>query len=79
MKTHLLRKWLLYLTVILSTGITIISCRNENASFPDPGALQKGLTGSWVEKSTKSDTIIFNSDKETELLFLHPIKQFLLS
>jgi hypothetical protein len=46
----------------------------ENASFPDPGALPKGLTGSWVEKSTKSDTIIFNSYKETGLLFLHPIK-----
>jgi hypothetical protein len=70
MKTHLLRKWLLYLTVILLTGITLISCQKDNASFPDPSTLPKGLAGSWVETSTKSDTIIFNSDKDTGMLIL---------
>ena len=68
MKPHPLRKCLLYLIVILSTGIMLVSCQKEE--FPDPSTLPKGLTGSWVETSTKSDTIIFNSDKETGMLIL---------
>ena len=71
MKPQPLRKCLLYLTVILLSGIMLVSCQKDNTSFPDPSTLPKGLSGSWVETSTKSDTIIFNSDKETGMLVLH--------
>lgn len=70
MKTHSLRNCLLFLTVILCTGIMLVSCQKDNTSFPDPSTLPKGLTGSWVETSTKTDTIIFNSDNETGMLIL---------
>jgi len=71
MKPQPLRKCLLYLTVIFLTGIMLESCQKDNTSFSDPSTLPKGLSGSWVETSTKSDTIIFNSDKDTGLLILH--------
>ena len=70
MKIHSLRKCLLFFAVILSAGIMFVSCQKDNTSFPDPSTLPKGLIGSWVEISTKSDTIIFNSDKETGMLLL---------
>jgi len=70
MKTHVPGKCLLYFTVIMSTGILLLSCQKDNNSFPDPSTLAKGLSGSWVETSTKSDTIIFNSDNETGMLIL---------
>jgi len=63
MKIHSLRKCLLYLTMILSTGIVLVSCQKDE--FPDPNTLPKGLTGSWVETTTKSDTIVFKSDRES--------------
>ncbi|MFZ2339907.1 MAG: hypothetical protein WAW07_09345 [Bacteroidales bacterium] len=63
MKIHSLRKCLLYLTMILSTGIMLVSCQKDE--FPDPNTLPKGLTGSWVETTTKSDTIVFKSDRES--------------
>lgn len=59
MKIHSLRKSLLYLTLILSTGIVLVSCQKD-----------EGLIGSWVETSTITDTISFNSDKETGMLSL---------
>jgi len=70
MKTHSLRKCLLFITVILPAVFMFVSCQKDNTSFPDPSTLPKGLIGSWVEISTKSDTIIFNSDKETGILIL---------
>lgn len=69
MKTDLFFKKLLPFTLTLLTVIILTSCQKDN--FPDPSTLPKGLTGSWVETSTKSDTIIFNSDKETGILILH--------
>ena len=47
----------------------LISC--QKVEFPDPSTLPKGLTGSWVEINTLSDTIIFNSNKDTGMLILH--------
>ena len=70
MKTQSLRKRVLFLTMIFSIGFMLISCQKDNTSFPDPSTLPKGLSGSWVETSTKSDTIIFNTDKETGILIL---------
>lgn len=43
----------------------------QKIEFPDPSTLPKGLKGSWVEISTLSDTIIFNSNKDTGMLNLH--------
>ena len=49
--------------------IFIMSCsKNE---FPDPSLLPKGLEGSWVEENTLTDTIIFKSNSDTGLFFLH--------
>jgi len=47
---------------------TILSC--HKIEFPDPGTLPKGLTGSWVETSKGSDTMVFNSDKDTGFFYL---------
>ena len=63
MKTHSLRKYLLFVTMILPAVIMLVSC-HKNYSYPGT------LRGSWVETSTKSDTILFNSDKETGMLIL---------
>jgi hypothetical protein len=67
-KINTLEKCTILLIVALSIGIALVSCQKDE--FPDPSALPKGLTGSWVETSTKSDTIIFNSDKGTGTLVL---------
>ncbi|MCX6253364.1 MAG: hypothetical protein NTV31_02685 [Bacteroidia bacterium] len=68
MKTDLFFKKLLPFTLTLLTVIILTSCRKDN--FPDPSTLPKGLAGSWVETSTRSDTIIFNSEKDTGILIL---------
>lgn len=70
MKTPSFRTWLLYLAVIFSTGIMFVSCQKEYTSFPDPSTLPQGLIGSWVEINTLSDTLVFNSDNDTGLVFL---------
>jgi len=46
----------------------LVSC--QKVEFPDPSTLPKGLTGSWVETNTMSDTIIFNSNNLKGLLWL---------
>jgi hypothetical protein len=43
-------------------GIALSACQKDE--FPNPGNLPKGLTGSWVETSTRTDTIRFNSDNQ---------------
>lgn len=68
MKTNKLGKCILYLIVALSLGIMLVSCQKDE--FPDPSTLPKGLTGSWVETHTMSDTIIFNSDNDTGYFLL---------
>jgi len=65
MKTQSIRKWVLFLTVIFSIGLMLLSCQKDNTSFPDPSTLPKGLTGSWVETTTGVDTIGFNSNKDS--------------
>jgi len=71
MKTYSIKKWFLYVAVIFSTVIMLLSCQKDNTMFPDPSTLPKGLVGSWVEVSTKSDTISFTSNTERGMLFLH--------
>ena len=68
MKTDTLLRKLLSLMLTLLTGFILGSCQKDN--FPDPRTLPKGLTGYWVETSTKSDTIIFASDNDTGILWL---------
>jgi hypothetical protein len=65
MKTKSLRKWVLFLTMIFSIGLMLLSCQKDKTSFPDPSTLPKGLTGSWVETTTGVDTISFNSNKDS--------------
>ncbi len=65
MKTRSLRKWVLFLTMIFSVGLMLLSCQKDKTSFPDPSTLLKGLTGSWVETTTGADTISFNSNNES--------------
>ncbi len=71
MKTYSFKKWSLFIATIFSAAIMLSSCQKDDNSFPDPSTLPKGLAGTWVETSTISDTIIFNSDKETGMLILH--------
>ena len=48
-----------------------MSCRKNEISFPDPGTLPNGLTGSWVEINTGADTISFNSNDESGFFNLY--------
>ena len=68
MKTDLFFKKLHPFTLTVLTVLILTSCQKD--PFPDPGTLPKGLIGSWVETSTMTDTIIFNSDKGTGILIL---------
>lgn len=65
MKAVTLRKSTIYLIVTFLTGFAICSCQKDNISFPDPGTLPKGLTGSWVEINTCADTISFSTNNES--------------
>lgn len=72
-----MRTWVLYFAVIFSTGIILVSCQKENTDlldeqnlFPDPSTLPQGLIGTWVETNTLSDTLLFNSESDTGLVFL---------
>lgn len=47
-----------------------VSCQKEDTIFPDPSTLPQGLIGSWVETNTLSDTLVFNSNNDTGLVFL---------
>ncbi len=69
MKANTSGRCLFYLMVALSAGIALVSCQKDQLPFPDPDSLPPGLTGSWVETSTRTDTIIFHSDKDTGLLW----------
>ena len=71
MRTKSLEKCLLFLSVALLTGVIFMSCRKNEISFPDPGTLPKGLTGSWVEINTGADTISFNSNDESGFFNLY--------
>jgi hypothetical protein len=44
------------------------SCQKDE--FPDPNTLPKGLIGSWVETNTRTDTIIFSSNRDTGIFWL---------
>jgi hypothetical protein len=64
MKTQSLRKWVLFLSMIISMGLILLSCQKDNTLFPEPSTLPKGLIGTWVETHTLTDTIVFNSNNE---------------
>jgi hypothetical protein len=68
MKTNAITRklWSALLTLVIL--FILISC--QKVEFPDPSTLPKGLSGSWVEIHTMSDTIIFNSNKDTGILIL---------
>lgn len=68
MKTNTVRKLIFGLIVIILFGIVLVSCQKDE--FPDPNTLPKGLTGSWVETNTLTDTIRFNSDTQSGYFFL---------
>jgi hypothetical protein len=68
MKTKMVKICLIHFTILLSFVIALSACQKDE--FPDPSNLPKGLTGSWVETTTKTDTIIFKSEKETGTLIL---------
>jgi hypothetical protein len=68
MKTIPLKKCSVHLLVALLTGIAFVSCQKDE--FPDPSTLSKGLAGSWIETTTKTDTIVFNSDRESGYFYL---------
>jgi len=71
MKTNALEICSLYLIVAFLTGFTLFSCQKDKfTEFPDPSTLPKGLTGSWVETNTRTDTIVFNSNNESGYFYL---------
>src|SRR5664280_1389973 len=70
MKTKSLKKCLFFSIIALSTVVLLISCQKDNTSFPDPSTLPQGLVGSWVEANTLSDTLIFNSNNNTGIVWL---------
>lgn len=78
MKTHTIKSWLAYFIVIFLAGIMFVSCQKENTLipeenpvFPDPSTLPQGLIGTWVEINTLSDTLVFNSNEDSGLVFLY--------
>lgn len=78
MITFTFRKFLLFSMAMVSLVFLLGSCQKEtpflpdvSPSFPDPSTLPQGLLGSWIEASTLTDTLIFNSDRDTGLVFLH--------
>ncbi|MCX6301716.1 MAG: hypothetical protein NTW82_06005 [Bacteroidia bacterium] len=48
--------------IVLLIFVCFLTNCEKKDDFPDPGTLPKGLTGTWVETSTKTDTISFHSD-----------------
>jgi hypothetical protein len=65
MKTDIIGKSSVCAAVFFLLVLLILSCQKDKFSFPDPSTLPKGLTGSWVETNTGTDTIIFNSDADS--------------
>lgn len=68
MKTKTISKCLIHFTMALSFVIALLACQKEE--FPEPSTLPKGLTGSWVETTTKTDTIRFNSNNQSGYFYL---------
>jgi len=67
MKTNTVRKLIFGLNVTISLGIILVSCQKDE--FPHPNTLPEGLTGSWIETNTRTDTIRFNSDNLSGYFF----------
>jgi len=70
MKTDSLKAIISYSAVVIIFGVFFLSCQKEKFSFPDPDTLPKGLTGSWVETSAVSDTIVFSSNISSGIFLL---------
>ena len=49
--------------------LTLSSC--QKIEFPDPSSLPPGLEGTWVETKTISDTIVFLSNDNDGMFYLH--------
>ncbi|MCJ7447972.1 MAG: hypothetical protein MUO72_09775 [Bacteroidales bacterium] len=54
--------------LIILLILSPFSC--QKVQFPDPNTLPKGLIGSWVETNTRTDTIIFVSNRDTGIFWL---------
>jgi hypothetical protein len=64
---------LLILTIALTTGLIIAACQKDTEPyvFPDPGTLPEGLIGTWIEASSRIDTIVFTSNSDTSMFWLY--------
>ena len=58
------------IVLMLFISTIFFSCQKDEFPFPDPGTLPKGLTGSWVETNTLTDSIRFNSDTQSGYFYL---------
>ena len=54
--------------IIILLILFTFSCQKDE--FPDPSTLPKGLTGSWVETNTRTDTISFSSNDQSGYFYL---------
>jgi len=59
----------LKIIIVLLLLFALTNCEKKD-EFPDPSTLPKGLTGSWVETTTRSDTIVFKTDRKSGYFFL---------
>jgi hypothetical protein len=64
---------LLIFTIALTTGLIIVACQKdpEPYVFPDPSTLPNGLKGTWIEASSRIDTIVFTSNSDTGMFWLN--------
>jgi hypothetical protein len=59
------------LILVLFLPVTfLLSCKKEEFKFPDPSTLPSGLIGTWLEKTLRSDTIIFQNNEISGSLLL---------
>jgi len=69
MKTRLIPLLILFLSAICILNY----CKNESIQeyiFPDPGTLPSGLKGTWLETTSRIDTLIFSNDDQRNSLIL---------
>jgi hypothetical protein len=69
MKTNAITRNLLSILLTFVFVFILFSC--QKVEFPDPSTLPQGLVGTWVEANTLSDTLFFNSNKDTGIFTLH--------
>jgi hypothetical protein len=57
------------LALLFVFSLIFFSCEKKY-EYPDPGTLPKGLAGSWIETHTRTDTIVFSSNKDSGIFYL---------